>query len=48
MGSFKGLLSLEDVEAIHSYLIDQAWQSYEKSQLERNSDSQAPPHTPQQ
>ena len=30
MGSFKGLLSEEEVESIQIYLIDLAWQSYEK------------------
>lgn len=30
MGNFSDLLSPEDVEALHVYLIDQAWQAWEK------------------
>ena len=30
MGNFSELLSADDVEAIHSYLIDWAWKTYEK------------------
>lgn len=30
MGDFSDLLSVEDVEALHVYLIDQAWQAWEK------------------
>ncbi len=48
MGSFKGLLTQEDVEAIHSYVVDQAWQAYEESRSELQSNPQTPPHTPQQ
>jgi len=46
MGNYSGLLSLDEVEAIHSYLIDLAWQAYDAAQAEEQSRQPAAPHTP--
>ncbi len=46
MGNYSGLLSLDEVEAIHSYLIDLAWQAYEAAQAAAQSGQPAAPHTP--
>ncbi|MDZ4730435.1 MAG: PQQ-dependent dehydrogenase, methanol/ethanol family [Xanthomonadales bacterium] len=48
MGSFSGLLTAEDVEAIHNYVIDLAWQAHDKAHVELQSKPQTAPHTPQQ
>jgi len=46
MGSFAGLLSPGEIEAIHDYLIDLAWQHYESAQAEAQSRQATAPHTP--
>ena len=46
MGSYSGLLSPDETEAIHSYLIDLAWQAYEAAQAEDEPRQPAAPHTP--
>jgi quinohemoprotein ethanol dehydrogenase len=46
MGNFSGLLSPQEVEAIHSYLIDLAWQTYEAAQAANRDRQPAAPHTP--
>jgi hypothetical protein len=46
MGSFAGLLSAEEIEAIHVYLIDLAWQHYETAQAADQPRQATAPHTP--
>jgi hypothetical protein len=46
MGSFAGLLSAEEIEAIHVYLIDLAWQNYATAQAAGQSRQATAPHTP--
>ena len=43
MGSFKGLLTVKEVEAIRASLINDAWQAYESEQGATGSDAHAPP-----
>ena len=35
MPSFAKDMSIEDAEAIHAYVIEQAWKHYERSQIEQ-------------
>ena len=46
MGSFAGLLSPGEIEAIHDYLIDLAWQNYETAQAAGQLRQTTAPHTP--
>jgi quinohemoprotein ethanol dehydrogenase len=46
MGNYSDLLSLDEVEAIHNYLIDLAWQAYETAQAAAQSRKPEAPHTP--
>jgi quinohemoprotein ethanol dehydrogenase len=46
MGSYSGLLSPDEIEAIHSYLINLAWQAYATAQTAEQSRQPTAPHTP--
>ncbi len=46
MASFSGLLTADEIEAIHSYLIDLAWRNYEAAQASSQSQKPSAPHTP--
>ena len=46
MGGFSNLLSQDEVAAIHSYLIDLAWQTYPTAQAASQPQQPSAPHTP--
>ncbi len=45
MGSFQGVLSEDEAEAVHSYLIELAWKTWETAQADKSRQPSAP-HTP--
>jgi len=46
MGNFSNLLSAQEVDAIHDYLIELAWRNYEAAQAGNPSGQPSAPHTP--